>query len=115
MAEPVHLVLERDVGVDDAEEFFGLARLAIVEEPIDLDEWANFHEAVGGLSSEEREAFSLVRIQGMTQSEAAEILRVSTKTVQRRLNLSLLLLREALADLRSDGMLATNSVGETSS
>ena len=41
-------------------------------------------EAIESLPEDEREAFSLVRIQGMTQSEAAEALGVSPKTVQRR-------------------------------
>jgi RNA polymerase sigma-70 factor (ECF subfamily) len=41
-----------------------------------------------------------VRIQGLTQPEAAELVGVSTKTVQRRLNRSLLLLTKELDDLR---------------
>jgi RNA polymerase sigma-70 factor (ECF subfamily) len=57
-------------------------------------------ETIEALPEEEREVFDLVRIQGMSQPEAAEILGVSTKTVQRRLNRSLLLLSEALSDLR---------------
>jgi DNA-directed RNA polymerase specialized sigma24 family protein len=36
----------------------------------------------------------------MTHSEAATIIGVSTKTVQRRLNLGLLSLTEALGDLK---------------
>jgi DNA-directed RNA polymerase specialized sigma24 family protein len=40
-----------------------------------------------------------VRIQGMTQPEAATVLGVSAKTVQRRLNRGLLLLAERLGDL----------------
>ena len=59
-------------------------------------------EAIDSLPDEEREAFSLVRIQGLTQAEAAEVLGVSTKTVQRRLNRGLLLLSERLDDLRPD-------------
>ncbi len=38
------------------------------------------------LGPDEREVFGLVRIQGLTHDEAAEVLGVSTKTVQRRLN-----------------------------
>jgi RNA polymerase sigma factor (sigma-70 family) len=57
-------------------------------------------EAIDGLPEDEREAFSLVRIQGLTQTEAADVLGVSTKTVQRRLNRGLLLLAERLDDLR---------------
>jgi RNA polymerase sigma factor (sigma-70 family) len=57
-------------------------------------------EAIEDLPEEEREVFSLVRIQGLTQSEVAEVLGVSSKTVQRRLNRSLLLLTQRLEDLR---------------
>jgi RNA polymerase sigma factor (sigma-70 family) len=57
-------------------------------------------EAIEGLPEEEREVFELIRIQGMTQSETADLLQVSTKTVQRRLNRGLLNLSELLRDLR---------------
>jgi RNA polymerase sigma factor (sigma-70 family) len=56
-------------------------------------------EAIETLPEEERDVFDLVRIQGMTQTEAAALLDVSAKTVQRRLNRSLLLLTEKLGDL----------------
>jgi RNA polymerase sigma-70 factor (ECF subfamily) len=59
-------------------------------------------EAISSLPEDEREAFDLVRIQGMTQVEAAQILGVSTMTVKRRLNRSLQLLTEKLGDLRPD-------------
>src|ERR1700761_3805871 len=55
-------------------------------------------EAIDNLPEDEREAFSLVRIQGMSQTEVAELLGVSRKTVQRRVNRSLLLRAEALGD-----------------
>ena len=58
--------------------------------------------AIGELPEDEREAFDLVRIQGMTQVEAAQLLRVSTVTVKRRLTRGLRLLEEQLADLRPD-------------
>jgi RNA polymerase sigma-70 factor (ECF subfamily) len=57
-------------------------------------------EAIGGLPQAEREAFDLVRIQGLTQAEAARVLGVSALTVKRRLNRGLQLLTEALGDLR---------------
>lgn len=60
-------------------------------------------EAIGDLPEDEREAFSLVRIQGLTQVEAAEVLGVSIKTVQRRVNRALLTLEEELDDLRPAG------------
>jgi RNA polymerase sigma-70 factor (ECF subfamily) len=52
------------------------------------------------LPQEEREVFDLVRIQGMTQAEAAHVLGVSEETVKRGLNRGLRLLTEQLADLR---------------
>src|SRR5262245_17504894 len=57
-------------------------------------------EAIDNLPEGEREAFDLVKIQGMTQSEAARVLGVSIMTVNRRLNRGLKLLTKALADLR---------------
>jgi RNA polymerase sigma factor (sigma-70 family) len=57
-------------------------------------------EAIDGLPVDEREVFDLVRIQGLTQAEAAEVLGVSAKTVQRRLNRSLMLLADELDHLR---------------
>ena len=57
-------------------------------------------EAIESLPEEEREAFDLVRIQGFTQVEAADLLGVSPKTVRRRLNQGLLLLMDKLSDLK---------------
>ncbi len=57
-------------------------------------------DAIESLPSEERETFDLVRIQGMAQTEVADLLDVSTKTVQRRLNRSVMLLTQSLQDLR---------------
>ncbi len=56
--------------------------------------------AIDGLPDEEREVFELVRIQGLSHVEAAGIVGVSVKTVQRRLNRARLLLAEQLADLQ---------------
>jgi RNA polymerase sigma-70 factor (ECF subfamily) len=60
-------------------------------------------EAIEVLPEEEREVFELVRLQDMPQSEVAEMLGVSIKTVQRRLNRGLLLLSEKLGDLKPSG------------
>ena len=57
-------------------------------------------EVIESLPDDEREVFNLVRIQGMTQPEAADVLGVSPKTVQRRLNRGLVLLTSQLRDLR---------------
>jgi RNA polymerase sigma-70 factor (ECF subfamily) len=59
--------------------------------------------AIADLPDDEREAFDLVRIQGMTQAEAAQVLGVSAMTVKRRLDRGLRLLAERLGDLRPDG------------
>jgi RNA polymerase sigma-70 factor (ECF subfamily) len=56
--------------------------------------------AIDELPDEEREVFGLVRVQGMTQTETAELLEVSVATVKRRLNRGLRLLSETLADLK---------------
>jgi RNA polymerase sigma-70 factor (ECF subfamily) len=56
--------------------------------------------AIDRLPEDEREAFGLVRVQGLTLREAAEVLGISVRTVQRRLNRSLLLLAKELDDLR---------------
>ena len=49
-------------------------------------------DAIDELPDEEREAFGLLRIHGLTYPEAAKVMGVSVKTVQRRVNRSLLLL-----------------------
>jgi RNA polymerase sigma-70 factor (ECF subfamily) len=59
-------------------------------------------QAISELPKDEREAFDLVRVQGMTQTEAAQVLGVSVVTVKRRLNRGLRLLTEQLADLCPD-------------
>ena len=65
--------------------------------------------AVANLPEAEGEAFDLVRIQGLTQAEAALVLGVSAATVNRRLNRGLELLAEALRDLRPDDEVSSSS------
>jgi RNA polymerase sigma factor (sigma-70 family) len=60
-------------------------------------------QAIDGLPDEEREVFSLVRIQGMTHAEVAALVGVSTKTIQRRPSRGMMLLTESLSDLRPSG------------
>jgi RNA polymerase sigma-70 factor (ECF subfamily) len=72
--------------------------------------------AIEGLPEDEREVFELVRLQGLTHAEAAGIVGVSVKTVQRRLNRARLLLAEQLGDLRPDAPgEPTESPGDTPS
>jgi RNA polymerase sigma-70 factor (ECF subfamily) len=56
--------------------------------------------ALDSLDEDEREVFGLVRIQGLTHSDAAEVLGVATKTVQRRLNRGRMQLATLLGDLQ---------------
>jgi RNA polymerase sigma-70 factor (ECF subfamily) len=55
--------------------------------------------AVDGLPEDEREAFDLVQIQGLTQAEAGQVLGVSAPTVNRRVNRAINLLTAVLGDL----------------
>ena len=57
-------------------------------------------KAIDELPEDEREVFSLAHIQELTRGEVAEVLGVSVRTVQRRLNSSLLLLSKELDDVR---------------
>ena len=57
-------------------------------------------EAIDGLPADEREAFCLVRVQGLLQEEAAEVLGVSISTVQRRQYRAVLKLTKELDHLR---------------
>jgi RNA polymerase sigma-70 factor (ECF subfamily) len=56
-------------------------------------------ESIDSLPEDEREAFDLVRVQGLAYAEAAELLGVVPRTVQRRLDRGLRLLTERLGDL----------------
>jgi RNA polymerase sigma factor (sigma-70 family) len=57
-------------------------------------------DAIEGLPGDEREVFELLRIQGVSYTETADLLGISESTVHRRLNRGLVLLEESLADLR---------------
>jgi RNA polymerase sigma-70 factor (ECF subfamily) len=53
-------------------------------EPVSLAQWTELHELIDALPEEEREVIGLLFYQGLTQAEAAEVLKVSLRTVQRR-------------------------------
>ena len=85
--------------------------LAVAPENSDSELSQSVHkilDAIENLPEADREVFSLVRIQGMTHSEAAEVTGVSVKTVQRRLNHSLLLLSQSLTELQLGGQSAND-------
>jgi len=74
------------------------------DEPADLEAWADFHEAVAQLPEDEREIVDSLWYKGLTHAEAAELLTVSTKTIQRRWVSARLWLAEVLARHDSRGM-----------
>jgi RNA polymerase sigma-70 factor (ECF subfamily) len=78
----------------------GMAPLPLSGDSVLTPDGRRMLEAIDNLPEDDREVFDLLRIQGLTQSEAAEVLGVSAKTVQRRLNRSLMLLAKELEDLR---------------
>jgi RNA polymerase sigma factor (sigma-70 family) len=53
-------------------------------DPQKLAEWMDFHEAINKLPEQEREVFDLVWYHGMSQQEAATVLKVDERTVRRR-------------------------------
>jgi RNA polymerase sigma-70 factor (ECF subfamily) len=65
-------------------------------DPARLAAWTEFHEQAGALPEEEKEVFDLVWYQGLTRAEAATVLSVSTKTVQRRWQSACLRLHQVL-------------------
>jgi RNA polymerase sigma-70 factor (ECF subfamily) len=70
--------------------------------------------AIEDLPEDEREVFDLVGIHGLTHAEAAAVVGVSEKTVQRRLHRARLLLAEQLADLRPATSIEPTRPGDTS-
>ncbi|HZZ78434.1 MAG TPA: sigma-70 family RNA polymerase sigma factor [Gemmataceae bacterium] len=53
-------------------------------EPSNLAQWTELHEQIGALPEEEREVVGLLFYQGLSQAEAAEVLGMSLRTLQRR-------------------------------
>jgi RNA polymerase sigma factor (sigma-70 family) len=67
----------------------------LTHEPAILADWCEFHEQVAALPDEEREVFGLIFYHGMSQADAAEVLGVAVRTVQRRWQAALLALHRA--------------------
>ena len=64
-------------------------------DPFALTDWCEFHAQVAQLPDEEREVFGLIFYQGLTQEDAAEVLGVAVRTVQRRWQAAMLELHRA--------------------
>jgi len=54
------------------------------DDPATLAEWTEFHRQVDALPEEERDVFTLLWYEELTQAEAAEILGIAVRTVIRR-------------------------------
>lgn len=54
------------------------------QEPSRLALWTEFHRQIGALPEESRELFDVLWYQGLTQAEAAGILGIPERTLQRR-------------------------------
>jgi DNA-directed RNA polymerase specialized sigma24 family protein len=64
--------------------------------PDRLAAWTEFHEKVGQLPAEEQEAFHLLWYQDLKEAEAAALIGVSVRTLQRRWQSARLKLHHAL-------------------
>lgn len=65
-------------------------------EPNDLEGWSAFHLHVGTLPDEEQEVVHLLFYEGLTQEEAAKVLEISLRTLNRRWQSARCRLHEAL-------------------
>ena len=70
---------------------------ASMDPPDSLEAWTAFHHAIENLPQTEKEAFSLVWYGGLTQKQVSEVLKVSERTVIRRMNRARLCLNGLLA------------------
>jgi RNA polymerase sigma-70 factor (ECF subfamily) len=64
--------------------------------PESLESWAAFHAAVDHLPEEEREVVNLLWYDNLTHAQAAEVLGVAAKTIQRRWASARLMIRDQL-------------------
>lgn len=71
-------------------------RADLTHEPCALQQWSELHEHIERLPEEERDVVDLLFYQALPQAEAAEVLGVAVKTVQRRWRSALLKLNELL-------------------
>jgi RNA polymerase sigma-70 factor (ECF subfamily) len=67
----------------------------------DLARWSAFHEQVASLPADEREVVGLIFYHGRTQADAAAVLGVAVRTVQRRWQSALLNLQGILGDAKA--------------
>ncbi len=68
------------------------------QDAADLTDWTAIHEQIDRLPEEEREVVDLLFYQGLPQGDAAHVLSVTIRTVQRRWHSALIRLHRALKD-----------------
>jgi RNA polymerase sigma-70 factor (ECF subfamily) len=66
------------------------------DDPTQLEAWSKFHQQVEALPAEEKEVFDLIWYQELSQAEAAELLKVSERTIKRRWAAARLALHKSL-------------------
>jgi RNA polymerase sigma factor (sigma-70 family) len=66
------------------------------DDPSGLASWCEFHEQVASLPDDEREMFDLLWYQGLSQAEAAAVVGISERSLQRRWQAARLHLHRAL-------------------
>jgi RNA polymerase sigma-70 factor (ECF subfamily) len=59
-------------------------RADLSHEPCSLAQWSELHQQIDLLPDEEREVVGLLFYEGLSQSEAAEVLSISVRSLQRR-------------------------------
>jgi RNA polymerase sigma-70 factor (ECF subfamily) len=86
--------IDKDAGQRSAEPAYD--RPADGEDTEPLEAWTAFHERVETLPAEEKEVFDLLWYQELSQADAAELLKISERTVKRRWASARLRLHESL-------------------
>jgi RNA polymerase sigma-70 factor (ECF subfamily) len=73
-----------DSGMNGDSQRPGAEKSDISHEPCSLAQWTELHQQIDALPDEEREVVGLLFYQGLSQAEAAEVLQMSLRTLQRR-------------------------------
>ena len=83
-------------GGSDSTSDSGVEVSDLSHEPSTLAQWCELHEQLAALPDDQREVVNLLFYQGLNQHEAADVLGVSVRTVQRRWHTALARLHEKL-------------------
>ncbi len=79
-----HFAGPRGIGANHDSGPQGVDKSDDTHEPSSIAQWTEMHERIDALPPEEREIMDLLFYQGLSQAEAAEVLKLSLRTVQRR-------------------------------